>query len=108
MRAGSRLAISPYVTHRMPEVWPGPERFRPGRWDPQESLHRPAAPSAFLPFGGGRHRCVGAPFATAELKTILAELLRSVDLRLLTDVAPASIIVMRPRRGLPVAVRRRT
>ncbi len=105
--AGSRLAISPYVTHRMPEVWPEATAFLPGRWSPDHPAHRPATPATYLPFGGGHHRCVGSPLATAELKTILAELVRRTELRPAGDVRPASIMAMRPRGGVPVTVRRR-
>ncbi|MEU9471804.1 cytochrome P450 [Streptomyces avermitilis] len=107
IRAGRRLAISPYVTHRMPEVWPQATEFLPERWSPGHPAHRPATPSTYLPFGGGAHRCIGSPFATAELKTILIELLRRTELRLEGEVTPASIMAMRPRRGVPVVVRRR-
>ncbi len=105
--AGSRLAISPYVTHRMSEVWPEPSRFLPERWQPGHPLHRAATPAGYLPFGGGRHRCIGAPFATAELKTVLVELLRRTELTPAGAVTPASIMAMRPRRGVPVVVQRR-
>ncbi|MEV6397183.1 cytochrome P450 [Streptomyces sp. NPDC051907] len=108
IRAGRRLAISPYVTHRMPEVWPQAAQFLPERWSPGHPAHRPATPSTYLPFGGGAHRCIGSPFATAELKTILIELLRRTELRLEAEATPASIMAMRPRRGVPVVVRRRT
>ncbi|GAA1989412.1 cytochrome P450 [Kitasatospora viridis] len=104
---GARLAISPYVTHRMAGVWPEPDRFLPERWQPDHPLHRPATPSTYLPFGGGRHRCIGAPFATAELKTVLVELLRRTELTPAGEVTPVSIMAMRPRRGVPVIVRRR-
>lgn len=104
IRAGTRLAISPFVTHRMPEVWPQPGRFVPGRWRPDHPLHRPATPAGYLPFGGGHHRCVGAPFATLEIKVILIELLRRTRLRSAGPVRPASIMAMRPRRGMPVVV----
>ncbi|GAA2725453.1 MULTISPECIES: cytochrome P450 [Streptomyces] len=105
--AGTRLAISPYVTHRMSRVWTEPSRFVPERWLSGHRLHREVTPAGFLPFGGGRHRCIGAPFATAELKTILVELLRRTDLTPAAPVTPVSIMAMRPRRGVPVVVRRR-
>ncbi|MFB4310210.1 cytochrome P450 [Actinomadura sp. GTD37] len=104
--AGAMVLYSPFVTHRMPEVWPQAGRFRPERWDPASELHRPAAPSTYLPFGGGPHRCIGSALATAEIKTMLACLLRRTRLRLVSSRAvPTSVTAMRPRGGLPVRVR---
>ena len=34
IRAGRMLLFSPYVTHRIPELWPQPKEFRPQRWEP--------------------------------------------------------------------------
>jgi cytochrome P450 len=103
--AGAMVLYSPFVTHRMPEVWPRAGRFRPERWDPASALYRPAAPSTFLPFGGGPHRCIGATLATVEIKTMLACLLARTRLRLVSPAAvPTSVTAMRPRGGLPVRV----
>ncbi|MFG2089432.1 MULTISPECIES: cytochrome P450 [unclassified Spirillospora] len=103
--AGAMVFYSPYVTHRMPDVWPQAGRFRPERWDPSSDLYRPATPATYLPFGGGPHRCIGSTLATVELKTMLACLLRRTRLRLLSPAAtPASVTAMRPRGGVPVEV----
>ncbi|MEO3824285.1 cytochrome P450 [Actinomadura sp. B10D3] len=103
--AGAMVFYSPFVTHRMPEVWPQAGRFRPERWDPSSDLHRPTTPATFLPFGGGPHRCIGSTLATTELKTMLACLLRRTRLRLVSPaVTPRSVTAMRPRGGLPVQV----
>jgi cytochrome P450 len=103
--AGAMVLYSPFVTHRMPRVWPLAGRFRPDRWDPDSGLHRPATPSTYLPFGGGPHRCIGSTLATVEIKTMLACLLRRTRLQLLSPaVTPTSVTAMRPRGGLPVRV----
>ncbi|WP_243719244.1 cytochrome P450 [Actinomadura sp. 7K534] len=103
--AGAMVLYSPYVTHRMPEVWPQAGRFRPERWDPSSDLHRPATPATYLPFGGGPHRCIGSTLATVEIKTMLACLLRRTRLRLVSPaVTPTSVTAMRPRGGLPVRI----
>lgn len=103
--AGAMVLYSPFVTHRMPEVWPQAGRFRPDRWDPSCELHRPTTASTYLPFGGGPHRCIGSALATVEIKTMLACLLRRTRLRLLSPaVTPTSVTAMRPRGGLPVRV----
>ncbi|NIJ11921.1 hypothetical protein FHU38_002265 [Saccharomonospora amisosensis] len=106
VRAGSMLAISPYVTHRLAELWHDPLRFRPERWDPG---YRKPAPHEYLPFGAGPHRCVGSTMAATELTVMLARLLARTSLRLPRQrVRPVSMISMRPRNGLWVQVEDRT
>lgn len=104
VKAGRTVIFSPYVTHRLPELWPDPERFDPRRWDPRAPDHRKPAPHEFLPFGGGPHRCLGAAFATAEMTVLLERLLRRTTLeRGASDPAPVGLAAMRPRSG-PCAV----
>ncbi|MGC7102484.1 cytochrome P450 [Amycolatopsis lurida] len=100
-RPGTLLLYSPYVTHRLPELWPDPLAFRPERWE-----SRKAAPHEFLPFGGGPHRCIGANMATTELAVMLARVLSRTELRLLPQrVRATSPAAMRPRDGLRAEVR---
>src|SRR5207249_2011856 len=79
--AGVGVSAAIYLTHHRPDLWPDPERFAPERF-----VGARPSPYAFLPFGGGERRCLGAAFAMYEMKVVLAELLARVDLR----VAPAS------------------
>ncbi|MBA0051966.1 cytochrome P450 [Streptomyces sp. AJS327] len=104
---GALIVLSAYVTHRLPEVWRDPESFLPERWDPAEPGYRKAGPHEFLPFGGGPHRCIGATFASVEMKVLLAQLVRRVSLQLpRVPAKPVGFTVMRPER-LPVRVRSR-
>jgi cytochrome P450 len=82
IRAGRLLIFSPYVTHRLPELWPFPTEFRPARWDPGSPDYRKPAPHEFLPFSGGLHRCIGAAMATTEMTVMLARLVSRTTLRL--------------------------
>jgi cytochrome P450 len=66
MPAGVRLAPSVHLAHRRPEVYPSPGEFRPERF-----LERPPGTYTWFPFGGGTRRCVGAAFATFEMKRLL-------------------------------------
>ncbi|SFO95881.1 hypothetical protein SAMN05421810_101522 [Amycolatopsis arida] len=109
VREGSMLAISPYVTHRLPEVWPDPLRFRPERWNPADPGYRKPALHEYLPFGAGPHRCIGATMAVTELTVMLARLLARTSLRLPAQrIRPSSMISMRPHHGLRVEVVART
>ena len=72
--AGSLVGASPSVSNRLPEAFDDPERFDPGRYlAPREDDL--ANPWSWIPFGAGRHRCVGAAFAMMQLKAIFAVLL---------------------------------
>ncbi len=102
---GSFLLFSPYVTHRLPEVWPDPLLFRPERWDPDRVDYRKPGPHEFLPFGGGPHRCIGANMATTHLTMMLARLVAHTELRLeSTKIRPVSPTILRPRHGLLVKI----
>ena len=69
--------MSPAVSNRMPECFPEPERFDPSRYVPPREEDKQGF--AWIPFGGGRHRCVGASFAMMQLKAIFSVLLRRFE-----------------------------
>jgi hypothetical protein len=100
VKAGQTVIFSPYVTHRLPELWPEPLQFQPERWDPLRPGFTRPGPHEFLPFGGGPHRCLGAAFATSEITVLLEALLRRTTLRLdVVDPRPVGLAAMRPRKG---------
>src|SRR5262249_31374686 len=68
--AGVVLAPCIYLANRRPDNWPEPERFNPDRF-----LDSRQSPYVFFPFGGGTRRCVGAAFATYQMKIVLAQIL---------------------------------
>lgn len=73
--AGAMVGATPRVSNRIPEDFPDPETFDPGRYvDPRQEdlLNR----WTWIPFGAGRHRCVGSAFAMMQLKAIFSVLLR--------------------------------
>ncbi|MGW5381991.1 cytochrome P450 [Nocardia sp. NPDC003963] len=72
---GDHVAATPAISNRLPEDFPNPDSFDPGRYiDPnQEDLINRWT---WIPFGAGRHRCVGAAFALMQLKAIFSVLLR--------------------------------
>ena len=70
---GTNLVISPYVSHRLPEHFPEPERFDPHRERPEHLF-------ASIPFGGGKRKCVGNAFAFLQVKSILTALLSRYEL----------------------------
>jgi cytochrome P450 len=80
--AGTVLMASVYLVHMDPEVYPEPEEFRPERF----SEGRPN-PRAWIPFGGGVRRCLGASLAQLEMKIAIGTVLRELDLEAV-DPAP--------------------
>lgn len=76
--AGAYMVLSPYVTHRHPEFWPRAEDFDPDRHLAAAAAARPRG--AFLPFGVGPHRCLGARLATLEARALFPRLVEAFDL----------------------------
>jgi len=75
---GDFVAASPAISNRIAEDFPNPEHFDPDRYNkPREEdvLHR----WTWIPFGAGRHRCVGAAFGTMQIKAIFSVLLREYE-----------------------------
>jgi len=74
--AGTLVLPAIAVIHARPDLYPSPEEFRPERF-----LDGRAESYAWIPFGGGVRRCIGASFAQVEMKVVLREVLRRVRLR---------------------------
>ncbi|MET9864852.1 cytochrome P450 [Streptomyces sp. NPDC006386] len=94
--AGTELAYCQHALHRDPERFPHPLTFDPDRWnDPAQE----PPPGAFLPFGEGKHKCMGDRFARTEMVTALATMLRSVRLELAEGqvVRQVARLTVRPR-----------
>ncbi|MFH8384524.1 cytochrome P450 [Kitasatospora sp. NPDC018058] len=70
--AGTELLYSLTALHRDPVQHPEPLAFRPERWQDGGGVGRPS----FLPFGAGKHKCIGEAFAWAELIVAAAAILR--------------------------------
>jgi cytochrome P450 len=104
--AGLTALYSPFVTQRLPELWPDPLAFRPERWDKDDPSYVEPVPLSYLPFGAGPRRCIGFAFALTEIKVLLAEAVKTVDLELLTRQEPMreSIASLRPKGGVRVRV----
>jgi sterol 14alpha-demethylase len=75
---GDLVAASPAISNRIPEDFPDPDSFVPDRYEEprqEDIVNR----WTWIPFGAGRHRCVGAAFATMQIKAIFSVLLREYE-----------------------------
>lgn len=100
------VIISPYATHRLPEVWPNPEGFDPERFSEDRAAGR--SQFAYIPFGAGHRYCIGGPLALVQMKLIVAVIAQRyrLDVKPGHPVEPIPGTVMRPERGMPVLIRR--
>jgi enediyne biosynthesis protein E7 len=100
--AGTKVISSPYVLHRMPQVWPEPNAFRPERF----MTGAPVSSRAFIPFGSGLHSCLGRGLALLELNGLLPATLRRFRFQLIDRVQPAfaATFSLQPREPIAVQV----
>ena len=94
---GVCLVPNAYLIHHDPAIYPDPYAFRPERF-----LEEPPGTYTWIPFGGGRRRCIGASFAMVEMKVVLRALLAACDLRPAPtglEVARRRNITIRPAHG---------
>jgi cytochrome P450 len=79
IRGGSRLFISPWVTHRDPRWFDEPLRFKPERWTPD--FERTLPPCAYLAFGRGSRMCIAGAMSTVILRLMLVTIIQRFQLR---------------------------
>jgi cytochrome P450 len=99
------LVCHAYLIHHDPDIYPDPYAFRPERF-----LENPPGTYTFIPFGGGRRRCVGASFATLEMKIVLRAVLSRMEVGIDADgpeLTRRRSITVTPRHGAPATLRDR-
>jgi cytochrome P450 len=103
---GVALLASAYLVHHDPAIYPDPYTFRPERF-----VGKAPGTYTWIPFGGGRRRCLGASFALQEMKIVIRAVVRRFEL------APASrrpeqtarrSITFSPSGGATVILRERS
>jgi cytochrome P450 len=98
---GSLVLLSPYLTHRHPDIWLAPERFDPDRFTSARAAFSPAF--AYFPFGGGPRRCVGSALATIEMQLIVSAVAQRYRLTVLPGarIVPFAGLTLRPSPSVP-------
>ncbi|KAG2365572.1 cytochrome P450 [Suillus spraguei] len=127
------LASAP-VSQLDPRIWVNPMKWDPTRWSDPEGVAAQAfktysdkndekidygfgavskgTESPYLPFGAGRHRCIGEQFAYLQLGVLISSIIRKVEIRLDDDVTeiPASnyhTLIITPKKPRDICYRRR-
>ncbi|HWW68301.1 MAG TPA: cytochrome P450 [Solirubrobacterales bacterium] len=100
--AGTDVTPAIWLTHTRADIYPEPFAFRPERF-----LEEAPDTYAWIPYGGGIRRCLGASFAEFEMRIMLSEVLTRCDLHKASP-APERVgrrnITLSPRDGTPVVV----
>ena len=108
---GTIVAMSIALSNGDAKCFAEPGLFDPDRFAAPRSEDA-AHPFAYVPFGGGRHRCLGANFAMMQQKAIFSVLLRRFELELVREPASYvdnySAMVVRPQQPFLVRYRRRS
>ena len=76
--AGEVLLVATTVSHFVPELFPDPYTFDIDRYLPERAEHRQR--NAFVPFGLGSHRCLGAGFAEAQIILNFATIVHEAEI----------------------------
>ncbi len=101
---GVCVVANAYLVHHDPDIYPQPYEFRPERF-----LDQPPGTYTWIPFGGGRRRCLGASFALLEMKLVLRAILATNELQPAgeVEVSRRRAITLSPRHGARMILRGR-
>lgn len=102
---GVMLAAYAHLVHHDPAVYPEPQAFRPERF-----LGQAPGTYTWIPFGGGRRRCLGASFALLEMKLVIRAMLQRFELEppdARAEKTRRRNITVSPGRGCQLILRER-
>ncbi|EEF50132.1 sterol 14-demethylase [Ricinus communis] len=81
---GHIVATSPAFANRLPHIYKNPDRYDPDRYSAGREEDKVAGAFSYISFGGGRHGCLGEPFAFLQIKAIWSHLLRNFEFELVS------------------------
>lgn len=98
------ILIAPWVLHRRKDVWDQPDVFNPQRF-----LDFKKEPNEFIPFGMGRHTCIGSSLAMIEAENILSTLLKHFEfLPENKELAPKPGLTLKIKGGLKLRFKKQS
>jgi cytochrome P450 len=100
------IVVDISLLHQNAEAFPDPDRFNPNRY-----IGSKPSNFAWVPFGGGTRRCVGAAFANMEMDVVLRTVLRHFTIEATTSPGEkwhARGVAYTPKNGGRIVVHRRT
>jgi cytochrome P450 len=103
---GDLVIFCPYAIHRLPELWPDPETFRPERFEAGREEQKNKF--AYLPFSAGPRTCIGNSFAMIESQIIMGTLLARFRARLAdpSPIMPQPRVTLRTSRPVELRLER--
>lgn len=81
---GHIVATSPAFANRLPHIYKDPDRYDPDRFAAGREEDKAVGAFSYISFGGGRHGCLGEPFAYLQIKAIWSHLLRNFEFELIS------------------------
>lgn len=106
VKPGRVVAPNIFLSHYREATWGDPEVFRPERF-----IEGQPEGSVWLPFGGGMRRCIGASFALYEMRVVIQEIARALEVNA-TRAQPERVvrraITFAPGKDVPIVVRDRS
>ncbi|OAY73173.1 Obtusifoliol 14-alpha demethylase [Ananas comosus] len=81
---GHIVATSPAFANRLSHIYKDPDTYDPDRFSPGREEDKAAGAFSYISFGGGRHGCLGEPFAYLQIKAIWSHLLRNFEFELIS------------------------
>ncbi|KAL3621354.1 hypothetical protein CASFOL_036266 [Castilleja foliolosa] len=110
---GHIVATSPAFANRLPHIFKDPDSYDPDRFSPGREEDKVAGAFSYISFGGGRHGCLGEPFAYLQIKAIWSHLLRNFEMELVSPFpeidwnamvvgVKGKVMVRYKRRALPL------
>jgi cytochrome P450 len=105
--AGTHIIHSAWISHHLPDVFPDPEAFIPGRFTRERRAALPHG--AYIPFGGGRRICIGKRFGQLVVGAVAATVLQRFTLELEPgyELRVAKVPTLSPAGGLALRLRPR-
>ncbi|KAJ7762035.1 lanosterol 14-alpha-demethylase [Mycena maculata] len=125
------VLASPLISQVDPRIWKDGDKWEPARWSDEDGIAAQAlksyvdengekidygfgavskgTDSPYQPFGAGKHRCIGEQFAYLQIGTIIATLIRRIELRLPNPVPDHNYhtLIMMPKDPKSIHYRRR-